>query len=53
MINASLERLCDIIQPDSDPRIKVIKDISAGAVLVVSMASLFIGLIIFLPKLLP
>lgn len=50
MINASLEGLCDIIQPDTDSRIKAIKDMAAGAVLVVSIASLVIGLIIFIPK---
>ena len=32
-----------------NPSIKVIKDISAGAVLVASIASLVIGLIIYIP----
>ena len=51
MINSALEKYCDLITTDYHPRIKVIKDIAAGAVLVASMISLVIGLIIFIPAL--
>ncbi|MGN6490989.1 MAG: diacylglycerol kinase family protein [Agriterribacter sp.] len=52
MINTALEKLCNLIQPDYHPAIKVIKDVSAGAVLLSAVASLIIGLIIFLPRVL-
>ncbi len=33
MVNTAIEKICDFIQPNSDIRIREIKDISAGAVL--------------------
>ena len=51
LINSQFERVLDIIKPTYDKRIKNIKDISAGAVLVISITSLVIGLIIFIPYL--
>ena len=50
MINASVEKLCDMVEPGFHPTIKTIKDILAGAVLLSAFVSLAIGLIIFLPK---
>lgn len=52
MINSAIERLCDLVHPDYHPAIKYTKDISAGAVLWVSIISVIIGCIIFLPKIL-
>jgi undecaprenol kinase/diacylglycerol kinase (ATP) len=51
MINSAIERTCDLVTTDFHPGIKIIKDVSAGAVLVASIASLVIGLIIFIPAL--
>ncbi|SEH60526.1 undecaprenol kinase/diacylglycerol kinase (ATP) [Halobacillus karajensis] len=51
MINTAMERLLDHFHPEIHPVIGSIKDITAGAVLVASISSVFIGLIIFLPKL--
>lgn len=51
LINSSIERICDFISPKKDDTIKNIKDISAAAVLVVSLSSAIVGLLIFLPKL--
>ena len=51
MINSAIEIFCDMVTTDFHPRIKVIKDVAAGAVLVASIASLIIGLIIFIPAL--
>lgn len=51
LLNTSLELLCNHVTPEEHPSIKKIKDISAAAVLLVSIASAVTGLLIFLPKL--
>lgn len=50
MINAAIEKLCDVVHKDFHPAIKVIKDVSAGAVLWVSIISILMGAVIFIPK---
>ena len=50
MINTALEQLCDVVQPDYHPQIKIIKDIAAGAVLIAALGSVIAGAIIFVPK---
>lgn len=52
MFNTALEKTLDYVNEDYDEKIRFIKDASAGAVLVLAIASAAIGLIIFLPKLL-
>lgn len=52
LINTSIEGLADLYSTELNPKIKKIKDLSAGAVLVASITALIIGLIIFLPKIL-
>ena len=51
MINSAIEIFCDMVTTDFHPGIKIIKDVAAGAVLVAAIASLVIGLIIFIPAL--
>ena len=51
MINSALEKLCDYIQPSSNPQIRIIKDVAAGGVLFISIVSAIIGAFIFIPKL--
>ena len=51
MINSAIEIFCDMVTTDFHPKIRIIKDVAAGAVLVASLASLVIGLIIFIPAL--
>ena len=51
MLNTAIEKLCDVVEKNFHPTIKLIKDISAGAVLVTALVSLITGIIIFLPKL--
>lgn len=48
LLNTTIENICDKITFDEDSQIKKIKDISAGAVLVISFFTIVIGLIIFL-----
>ena len=50
MINAAIEKLCDVVHKDFNPAIKTIKHISAAAVLWASIISAIIACIIFIPK---
>lgn len=47
--NTAIEKLCDKVSPDIHPLIKLTKDIAAGAVLLLVIASVAVGLIVFLP----
>ena len=49
MFNTVLEKMTDYMQPELDPRIKVIKDMSAGAVLCSTIVAIVIGGIVFIP----
>lgn len=49
MFNAALESLEDIVSPEYRESVKRSKDLAAGAVLVLSLAAVAIGLLIFLP----
>jgi len=51
LINTSIEHLADEVDLQYNSTIKKVKDAMAGAVLVLSIASVIIGLSIFLPKL--
>ena len=52
IVNTALEKLADVVEPNIDPRIKLVKDLSAAAVLMSVITAVVIGLIVFLPKLL-
>ena len=52
LFNTAIEVLCDKVSPTKDALIANAKDISAAAVLLMSIASLAIGIAIFLPKIL-
>lgn len=47
LVNSAIENLVDLISPQQHPLAGKIKDIAAGAVLVVAIASLVIGALIF------
>lgn len=49
-MNTAVEKLADFVQPEFDKKIGFIKDISAGAVMIVSLLSFIAGLIIYIPK---
>jgi diacylglycerol kinase/membrane-associated phospholipid phosphatase len=53
LFNTAIETTVDIAMPQKDPRAKIAKDTSAGAVLVISIAAALIGGMIFVPKLFP
>ncbi|OJX41445.1 MAG: hypothetical protein BGO78_01565 [Chloroflexi bacterium 44-23] len=50
LFNTAIEKLCDLINSETHPQIKIIKDLSAGAVLVSALFAVFTALIIFLPR---
>ena len=47
MLNTAIEKICDFVHPDFSERIGLIKDISAGAVLLLAFVSVIIGLLIY------
>lgn len=50
MINTAIERCVDLVTKDYKELAKIAKDVSAGAVLIMSMFSVVLGILIFLPK---
>ncbi len=50
MINTLIEDLMDFISPAYSEEVKIIKDISAGFVLVSALTAIVVGLLIFIPK---
>jgi len=49
LINTVFEQLADILKPRVHSYVEVIKDVTACAVLIASIASIIIGILIFLP----
>ena len=45
--NTAIEKICDIVQPRYDERVRFIKDISAGAVILLAFCSVIIGLLVY------
>lgn len=50
--NAAIEKLCDFVSPAQNQLIGKVKDLAAGAVLIVAIAAALIGCFVFIPKLL-
>ena len=50
LFNTAIETVVDMVSPERNPKAKLVKDIAAGAVLVVAIGSAIIGFIIFGPK---
>jgi len=50
LVNTGIEAVMDHLHPEIHDRVRLIKNISAGAVLVAAIISLVIGMIIFLPR---
>lgn len=46
-LNSAIEKVCDLYATETDPRIKLIKDIAAGAVLISAIFAAIIGIIVF------
>jgi len=50
LLNTAIEKLANIIEPNRNKEIGLVKDIAAGAVLFSAIGTAVIGLIIFIPK---
>jgi diacylglycerol kinase len=51
IVNTAIEKTLDLIDANENPRIKIIKDMAAGAVLVAATAAAMVGIVIFSPYL--
>lgn len=49
-INTAIEEACDVLHPEHHPGARLAKHCAAGGVLILSIAAIIIGLIIFIPK---
>jgi diacylglycerol kinase len=47
IFNTAIEKICDIIQPEFDKRIGFIKDIAAGAVILMAVLSVIVGILVY------
>lgn len=46
-MNTAIERLCDKLSPEQDPKIGAVKDIAAGAVLISAIIAVAVGVCLF------
>jgi diacylglycerol kinase len=53
LLNTVLEKFIDVLKPRVHYFVEIMKDLMAAAVLVASIAAFAIGLVIFLPHLIP
>lgn len=44
--NTAIEKLCDFVSPGLHPQIKAVKDIASGAVLILAITAVVVGIII-------
>lgn len=49
--NTAIEKLCDLVSPGYHPQVKAIKDLSAGAVLLVVLVAVVVGSLLIGTKL--
>lgn len=49
-VNSAIEVLCDLVSPEYNEAIGRVKDLAAGAVLLLAIAAAIVGILIFFPK---
>ncbi len=49
LINSTVERIMDFVQPRQDEEVRIIKDLSAAIVLLASLGAAVVGAVIFWP----
>ncbi len=52
VLNTAIEKTLDLIEPEHNGKVAIIKDMAAGAVLVAAVGAFIIGSVIFWPYLL-
>ncbi len=52
MFNTAIEKIMNMISPEKNDQVRIIKDMAAGAVLIAAIISLITGIIIFYPHIL-
>ena len=52
LVNTAIESIVDIVSPEIKNEAKIAKDVAAASVLIAAVASILIGVFLFLPKLL-
>ena len=50
-VNTALEAVVDLASPEYHPLAKIAKDVGAGTVLITAIASVLVGMVLFLPRL--
>lgn len=50
LFNTALEVLVDLVSPGYHEKAKIVKDVSAAAVLIAALTAILVALIIFIPK---
>ncbi|MGF7216522.1 diacylglycerol kinase (ATP) [Spirosoma lacussanchae] len=45
-VNTAIEKLCDLVSPGYHPQIKAVKDLSSGAVLILAITAVVVGVLI-------
>ena len=53
LVNTTLENIVNLVSPKIHPKAKAAKDVAAAAVLLAAILSVVVGVLLFLPKLLP
>ena len=46
-INTAIEKICDFVEPNFNKKIGIIKDISAGAVILATILSIIVGVLVY------
>ncbi len=46
-VNTAIERTIDLVETESSQMVRLVKDISAGAVLIAAIAAIFLGIAVF------
>ncbi len=49
LLNSQIEKILDIVNPEFSHKVKLIKDFSAAAVLIIVIIAVSVGMLIFLP----
>ena len=52
-LNTAIEQICNLVSPEPEERIRVVKDVAAGAVLVSAAGAALIGVLTFVPYIAP